>query len=41
MYRADNVNLRKFGATIRHGIVFASKQCLYQKEAIRKDGPKM
>ena len=39
--RADNGNLRTFGATYCHGTMFASKYCPYQKEAIRKESPKM
>ena len=33
-YRADNANFRNFGTSCRHGIVFAPKQYLYQKEAL-------
>ena len=33
LYRADSTNLRDFGATFRHGTVFAPMQCLHQKEA--------
>ena len=32
-YRADSTNLREFGASYRHGIVFSQKKYLYQKEA--------
>ena len=31
-YKAENGNLREFGSTYRHGVVFAPKQCLYQKK---------
>ena len=37
-YRAKNENLRKFGATYRHGTMFALTQYLYQKEAIYGGG---
>ena len=40
-YRAENGNLGKFGPTVRHGTVFAPKQCLYQKEARAMESPKM
>ena len=40
-YRADNENLRKFVATYHRGIVFPSKQCSYQKEAMGKESLKM
>ena len=40
-YRAENGNLRKFRSTFRHGTVFAPKRCLYQKEAIGMESPKM
>ena len=40
-YRAENGNLRKFGSTFCHGTVFAPKHCLYQKEAIGMESPKM
>ena len=36
-YRAENGNLRKLVWTYRHGIVFAPRQCLYQKEATGMD----
>ena len=38
-YRADSANLRKFGATFRHGNVFAPKHSLYEKEATRMESP--
>ena len=31
--RVENGNLRKFGWTYCHGVVFLQRQCLYQKEA--------
>ena len=31
-YRADSTNLSEYGAGYRHGTVFASMECLYQKE---------
>ena len=34
-YRADNTNLREFGATYRHGTMFAPKQFSYLKETMR------
>ena len=40
-YRADNENLSKFGATYRHGTMFAPKQYLYQKEAMGVDSQKI
>ena len=40
-YRAENVNLRKSGSTFRNGTVFAPKQCLYQKEALGIETPKL
>ena len=40
-YRADCANLRKFGATFRHGTVFAPKQSSYQNEATGIMSPKM
>ena len=40
-YRAENGNLRKFGSTFPHGTVFATMQCLYQKEATGMESPKM
>ena len=33
-YRTENANFRKFGASYRHGTVFAPKQYLYVKEAL-------
>ena len=33
-YRANNANLGNFGASYRHGTMFAPKQSLYQKEAL-------
>ena len=39
--RAKNGNLRKSGSTFSHGIVFAPKQCLYQKKATGMESPKM
>ena len=38
---AENGNFRKSGSTFRHGTVFAPKQCLYEKEAIGMESPKM
>ena len=40
-YKVENGNLRKSGSTFRHGTVFASNQCLYQKEATVMESPKM
>ena len=40
-YRAENGNLRKSGSTFHHGTVFASIQCLYQKETIGMESAKM
>ena len=40
-YRADSTNLRQFGATFRHGTVFAPMQCLYRKEAKGMQSPQM
>ena len=40
-YKGENGNLRKSGSTISHGTVFARKQCLYQKEAMSIETPKM
>ena len=40
-YRAENGNFRKSGSTFRHGTVFAPMQCLYHKEAIGMESPKM
>ena len=40
-YRAENGNLGKFGPTFRHGAVFATQQCLYQKEARAMERPNM
>ena len=40
-YRADSANLRKLGATFRHGTVFAPKNFFYQKEATGMQTPKL
>ena len=40
-YMSNNENLRKVGATYRHGTVFTPKQCAYQKEAMGKQSPKI
>ena len=40
-HRAENGNLGKFRPTFHHGARFASKQCLYQKEARAMESPKM
>ena len=40
-YRAKKGNLQKSGFTFRQGTVFATKQCLYQKEAISMEDPKI
>ena len=40
-YRADSTNLREFGASYRHGTVFAPRECLYQNGAERMLCPKM
>ena len=40
-YRADNRNLCQLGWTYRHGIVFAPRQCLYQKTATSMEKPEM
>ena len=40
-YRADSTNLQKFGATFLHGTVFATMQCLSQKEAKGMQSPEM
>ena len=40
-YRAENRNLGKSWPTFRHGVVFAPKQSLYQKEASTMKSPKM
>ena len=40
-YIVKKGNLRKSGSTICHGIVYAPKQSLYQKEATGKESPKM
>ena len=40
-YRAENRKLRKSGSTIFHGTVLAPKQCLYQKETMGMESPKM
>ena len=39
--RADNGNLRKFGATFRHGTMFAPKESSYEKEATGMESLKM
>ena len=41
LYRADNGNLRIFGATYRRGTMFAPTQCSYQKEAMGNESLKM
>ena len=41
LYRANNGNFRKFGATCRHGTVFAPLQCLYCNETTGVRSPKM
>ena len=38
-YMADSTNLREFGATYRHGNVFAPMECLYQKDAKGMQSP--
>ena len=40
-YNADSTNSREFGATNRHGTVFAQMKCLYQNEAEGMPCPKM
>ena len=40
-YRALNGNMRNFGPTNPHGIAFAPKQWLYQKEATGMESSKM
>ena len=40
-YWASNKNFQNFGATYRHGTVFAPIQCLYRKEAMRVESSKM
>ena len=40
-YRAQNGNMRNFGPTNSHGIAFAPKQWLYEKEATGKESSKM
>ena len=40
-YRAQNENMRTFSHTNSHGIVFAPKQWLYEKEATSMDSSKM
>ena len=40
-YRAENGNLRKSGSTFSYGTVFAPLQCLYQKEAMGMESPKI
>ena len=39
--RADNGNLRNFGATYRYSTVFTPMQCTNQKEVIRNERPKI
>ena len=40
-YKVDKGSLRKLGRTYRHGIVFAPKEDLYQKEATGMERPEM
>ena len=40
-YLASNRKFQNFGATYRHGTVFAPMQCLYCKEATGVESPKM
>ena len=40
-YSAQNRKLQIFGSTFCHGIVFAPKECLYQKEATGMESRKM
>ena len=40
-YTAANGNLRKSGSTFHHGIMLALKQCLYEKETIAMESPKV
>ena len=40
-YRSENANFRNFGASYRHGTVFAPKQYLYQKEALGMQSTKI
>ena len=40
-YRAENANFRNFGASYRHGTVFAPKQYLSQKEALGMQSTKI
>ena len=40
-YNADSTNLLEFGATYRHGTVFAPMECIGQKEAKGMQYPKM
>ena len=39
-YWVSNRNFQNFGATYRHGTVFAPMQCLYCKEATGVESPK-
>ena len=41
LYRAENGNMRNFGPTNPHGTAFSPKQCLYQKEVMCMESPKM
>ena len=40
-YLASNRNFQNFGATYRHGTMFAPKQCLYCKKATSVESPIM
>ena len=40
-YRAENGNLRNSGSTFSQGTVFAPKQCVYQKEDLGMESPKL
>ena len=40
-YKTEKGNLRILGWTYRHGIVFAPRQCTYQKEATGKESPEI
>ena len=40
-YKAGNGNFGQFGARYPHGIVFALRQCLYEKEAKGMESVKM
>ena len=40
-YWVSNRNFQNFGATYRHGTMFAPMQCLYCKEATGVESPKM